>query len=114
MHVKCYVSSDDRRFLKLEIPVCPANRQSGWSLPPIWVPSWFPNWTKSQQQCEEEQAEECKEEIRICSELCADAQIDPDREHVYGGSITQCLKNCLSEECGGEPKWKGNKSRQGR
>ena len=53
--------------------------------------------------------EDCTEEIEACSELCAAAQADPDRRRVYGGSMTQCMKNCLPERCGGEPKWKGYK-----
>lgn len=53
--------------------------------------------------------EDCTEEIEACSELCAAAQVDPDRKHVYGGSMTQCMKNCLPERCGGEPTWKGYK-----
>jgi len=53
--------------------------------------------------------EDCTKEIEECSEMCAEAQADPDRKHVYGGSMTQCMKNCLPERCGGEPKWKGYK-----
>lgn len=53
--------------------------------------------------------EDCKEEIEACSELCAEAQGDPDRRKMFGGSMTQCMKNCLPERCGGEPKWKGFK-----
>jgi len=53
--------------------------------------------------------EDCTREIEECSELCAAASMDPDRKHVYGGSMTQCMKNCLPERCGGEPTWKGFK-----
>jgi RHS repeat-associated protein len=49
----------------------------------------------------------CKKEREMCSAMCADAMADPNRPHVYGGSMSQCMKNCLPEECGGEPKWKG-------
>jgi RHS repeat-associated protein len=53
--------------------------------------------------------EDCRKEVEACSELCAAAQVDPDRQHVYGGSMSQCMKNCLPERCGGEPTWKGFK-----
>ena len=49
----------------------------------------------------------CKEEIEQCSAMCTEAQTDPDRRHVYGGSMTACMKSCVSERCGGDPKWKG-------
>jgi hypothetical protein len=39
--------------------------------------------------------------------LCAEAYADPDRRHVVGGSINQCIRNCLPERCGGEGTWKG-------
>ena len=51
--------------------------------------------------------EDCEEERTACAELCVEVQTDPDRRRVYGGSISQCMKNCLPERCGGEPKWKG-------
>jgi len=51
----------------------------------------------------------CREQRRACAEMCADVQTDPNRNHVYGGSISQCIRNCLPEKCGGEPKWKGYK-----
>jgi RHS repeat-associated protein len=55
---------------------------------------------------------DCRKEREHCAELCARAQNDPDMRHIYGGSITQCMKNCLPEECGGEPKWKGYRKRR--
>lgn len=59
--------------------------------------------------CEDEEEDDCRKEIEACSELCADSMTDPDRKHVFGGSMQQCIKNCLPERCGGEPKWKGYK-----
>ncbi len=55
----------------------------------------------------------CAEEIKGCTRMCADRQGDPDFKKGFGGSLQQCIKNCLSEECGGEPKWKGFKSKPG-
>jgi RHS repeat-associated protein len=52
---------------------------------------------------------DCTKEKEECSEQCAEAMTDPDLRHVYGGSMTQCIKNCLPERCGGEPLWKGYK-----
>lgn len=60
-------------------------------------------------ECEKDKNERCRKEIEDCSELCARSQADFNRPHVYGGSMSQCMKNCLPEECGGEPKWKGYK-----
>lgn len=51
--------------------------------------------------------DDCREEIKHCAQLCSEAQIDPDASHIYWGSIMQCMRNCLPERCGGEPKWKG-------
>ncbi len=50
----------------------------------------------------------CRKERERCSELCAEIYENPwGREKVFGGSISQCIKNCLPEKCGGAPKWKG-------
>jgi RHS repeat-associated protein len=55
---------------------------------------------------------DCKKEIEDCSRICTEAQNDPqDRRHVYGGSMQRCMKSCLPERCGGDPKWKGYKKR---
>lgn len=53
----------------------------------------------------------CADETQGCSARCAASQGDPDFEGGFGGSFGQCMKNCLPERCGGEPKWKGNKSK---
>lgn len=55
---------------------------------------------------------DCKKEIEGCSKTCTEAQSDPqDRRKVYGGSMQRCMKSCLPERCGGDPKWKGYKRR---
>lgn len=68
---------------------------------------------KQKEQCpakpDEKDKDDCKEERKACSEICTDAIGDPDRKSLYGGSMSQCMKNCLPERCGGEPKWKGYK-----
>jgi RHS repeat-associated protein len=64
--------------------------------------------TSTGELCPEDE-EFCREQRRACAEQCAAAQSDPDRSHVYGGSISQCIRNCLPERCGGEPTWKGLK-----
>jgi RHS repeat-associated protein len=55
----------------------------------------------------ESDTEECRKEREACSEMCSQAQYDPDRRHAFGGSMSQCMRNCVPEKCGGEPKWKG-------
>ena len=58
------------------------------------------------EECDDE--EFCRKAREDCAEFCADVYEDPfGREKVFGGSISQCIKNCLPERCGGEPKWKG-------
>ena len=49
----------------------------------------------------------CREQIEGCSEMCKDAMCDPDRQNVYGGSMSSCMQACVPEICGGAPKWKG-------
>ncbi|MHC1727572.1 MAG: RHS repeat protein [Syntrophobacteraceae bacterium] len=51
----------------------------------------------------------CRKEKEKCIELCVEIMVDPDARHVYGGSMSQCIQNCLPEICGGEAKWKGYK-----
>ena len=52
---------------------------------------------------------DCRQEKEACIELCADIAEtnDPSRRHVWGGSFSQCIKNCLPTRCGGEGIWKG-------
>jgi hypothetical protein len=47
----------------------------------------------------------------MLTQMCSEAISDPDRRRVYGGSMSQCIRNCLPERCGGEPKWKGWKGK---
>ncbi len=49
----------------------------------------------------------CREQRESCIVLCAEEVGDPDRTRAYGGSMSQCILNCLPERCGGEPLWKG-------
>jgi RHS repeat-associated protein len=70
------------------------------SLNPPAVPS-----PREDDSCDDD--EFCRTERERCIELCTDAQSDPDRRRVYGGSMSQCIRSCLPEQCGGEPKWKG-------
>ena len=51
----------------------------------------------------------CRKEKQKCIEMCAEAIYDCDRGHVTGGSMQECINNCLPEICGGAPKWKGYK-----
>lgn len=78
-------------------------------MPPRKRRRLFTPFSAQSQPADKEKENDCTKEIEECSELCADAMTDPDREHVYGGSMTQCMKNCLPEKCGGEPLWKGYK-----
>jgi RHS repeat-associated protein len=61
---------------------------------------------------------DCEAERLHCAILCADMVEDGSgrrggsRGRVFGGSIAQCIKNCLPERCGGEPKWKGRRARE--
>ncbi|MBP9663045.1 MAG: RHS repeat protein [Pyrinomonadaceae bacterium] len=41
----------------------------------------------------------CAEERSACVQLCAKAQFDPDMKNIWGGSLTTCLKGCISERC---------------
>ncbi len=77
--------------------------------PPIFPPS-FPPRTPPEEDPEDNR-DGCEEEKKGCAIRCSEAVGDPSLKHFYGGSMTQCMKNCLSERCGGEPKWKGYKSR---
>jgi hypothetical protein len=54
---------------------------------------------------------DCTKEIEECSEMSADAQSDPDLRKVYGGSMTQRMKNCLPERCRGRADMGGAISR---
>lgn len=83
----------------------PTGKATEATLIPYW---FFPRRSSSDGWCPAPPPD-CREEKEGCSELCADAQTDPDLQHVYGGSITQCLKNCLPVRCGGEGLWKGFK-----
>ncbi|TXI76608.1 MAG: RHS repeat-associated core domain-containing protein [Dechloromonas sp.] len=99
-------------------PQSPTNECGGdWTVPcppmpmpvPVPVPAPMPFApTDTGEVCPDDE-EFCREQRRACAEMCADVQTDPDRNHVYGGSISQCIQNCLPEKCGGEPKWKGYK-----
>jgi len=64
--------------------------------------------------CEDEDEEAdikeyCRQEKIGCIELCSESEGDPNRSHLYGGSMTQCIHNCLPTICGGEGLWKGYK-----
>jgi hypothetical protein len=59
--------------------------------------------------------DECRAAKMECSIMCTDLYESGDGkkggagEHIFGGSIAQCIRNCLPEACGGEGKWKGYK-----
>ena len=53
----------------------------------------------------EEKSRRCQQEISDCSEVCAKAMDDPNQCNVYGGSMSKCMKGCLSYECGGNNPW---------
>ena len=59
----------------------------------------------------EDNKEDCRKEKQGCIELCSEIaeKKDSDRRHVWGGSISQCVQNCLPTRCGGEGMWKGFK-----
>lgn len=59
------------------------------------------------EECDGDDDSYCKEERRRCGLLCSNAYSDSNRKKVYGGSMQQCIKNCLPQKCGGEPQWKG-------
>ena len=66
---------------------------------PIPVPIKLPN----------DDCLDCEAERQHCAILCSDIYEDrsDNRRGVYGGSLAQCISNCLPEACGGEPRWKG-------
>ncbi len=65
-----------------------------------------PSDASKPEQCQPPE-NDCKKEKAACSELCSESISDSDLKRMFGGSMSQCIKNCLPERCGGEPKWKG-------
>jgi RHS repeat-associated protein len=47
----------------------------------------------------EDNRDGCKEEISACVVLCAEAEGDPNRKNVWGGSRTACLQSCIPDRC---------------
>jgi len=43
--------------------------------------------------------EGCAEEISQCYQLCAKAQFDPDMRNIWGGSVSTCMRGCVSARC---------------
>ena len=41
----------------------------------------------------------CPEEISACYQLCAKAQFDPDMRNIWGGSMSTCMRGCVSARC---------------
>lgn len=56
--------------------------------------------TTKEEECKGDDPD-CARERAECLVMCAEAAGDTDRKHVYGGSMAQCMLNCLPVKCGG-------------
>jgi RHS repeat-associated protein len=54
--------------------------------------------------------EGCAEEISDCTVQCATVAGNPNYPKLGGKDFEDCMKICVSERCGGDPKWKGYKN----
>jgi len=43
--------------------------------------------------------EDCKKEIQECSDICKQAQKDPDMRNIWGGNWARCMLGCVSYRC---------------